>query len=269
MLSRMRRFNIGVALITALPLALFIGAHKANGWVDFAVAAVLVAILVGVPQGYVVSRFLAASRGWWHVVALLPVLMLPALGTALVATITVETMPHGYWSRGHWERMPDPRVYFSALIGPQCDEKGRVVGRMYARREDGPLYHEQAGVWDPIDDVRPGYESALSGSRCLKPSEFVAPEEPSGVISHVGFVTSLHHCEFQTHYILRDNGSIWQSRITPPHCANWDVEMQLLATGLLSVILSGCAWLVVVLRLPILGAFAWVAVALGQRSRPS
>jgi hypothetical protein len=269
----MVRVNVKVAVVTGVPLAVltaFFEAWARDGtrldfWLAFALTAILCAIILGVPQGYLAS-LLALRRGWRLTGLLAAVFMARVTGSNVVfvaaASLRAVLPPPGQWSP-----VQGPPGKATALLGPTCHIYANPREKFYVRADGGQLYGyhdhgllhwdddlwlvlnrlvfgdpvlvvERAGTWTTVDAVPPERLhsdcTTLGGSR--------TPPAPRGEVSRLVIHIKISDCLVEDQFILSADGSIWQWETGG--CAN-QVDFSRSALEVLSVIVSFFAYLFV------------------------
>ena len=251
---RMVGINWKVAAITGAPVSVFLGVTEAGRrdgsrldfWLVFILTAILCAVIVGVPQGYL-AGVRAPRSGRWRparLAGLLAAMLFVAPVTALVAFAASSSVLPILPPPGHWSPVPSPPVRPSALLEPpQCLE-------LVVQTEDGRTYGYGARGWRAVE-VGPDQYSDNCPARARVSSRSRTPVPPLREASRLVVRVSLRQCGWdQVHYVLGSDASLWRwaPRVCDPGA--WEGRRVMADFGGsvgLSLIVSFVAWLFLII----------------------
>lgn len=250
---RMVRVNAKVAALTGVPVALFIAfaeARQRDGswldfWLAFALTAILCAIILGVPQGYLVSvRALRRGRGRrTRLAGLLVAMLFAAVLTSFVAFVASGILATNLPPPGHWSLVPGPPAKATALLAPP-----RCLN-LVVQTEGGRLYSYRAGQWMELDVGPSQYSNDCSAAEVAS-SRSRTPPPPRGEVSRLVVQVSFRECGWErVHYVLGVDASLW--RWAPGVCdpGAWEGRGSMAtvrdSSFLINLIFSFVAWLFV------------------------
>jgi hypothetical protein len=209
--------NAKVGALTGVPVAVFIAFAVATGrdgsrldfLLAFALTVILCAIILGVPQGYLVS-VAALRRGRWQLArlaGLLAAMQLVALVTPVVAFVAVGMLTAILPPSGHWSLVPGPPAKAKALLEPpRCLDLDLVV-----QTEDSQLYGYRAGRWTVEVDPSQYSDDCPARSQEVVSSRSRTPLPPRGEVTRLVVQASFRECGWgQTHYVLGADASLWR-----------------------------------------------------------